>query len=82
MNIILIQGKDANPTQKWYPWLETQIKQKSLEYKAPALPNANDPDINEWMDELTKINPNSNSILIGHSRGGVATLRWLEKQTT
>lgn len=81
LNVILIHGKDTNPNQKWYPWLKMKMNENNIDFIAPILPNANDPEINEWMEELKKSNPNNNSILIGHSRGGVAILRWLEKQS-
>ena len=53
----------------------------NIDFIAPTLPNADDPEINEWVNELGKVKPNKNSILVGHSRGGVAILRWLEKQS-
>jgi hypothetical protein len=80
INVILMHGKDTDPTKKWYPWLKDEMHKNNIEFKAPLLPNAEDPEINEWMKEIEKTNPNNNSILIGHSRGGVAILRWLEKQ--
>lgn len=80
INIILMHGKDTDPSKKWYPWLKSQMQKYNIEFKAPILPNANDPKINEWINELEKTKPNKDSILIGHSRGGVAILRWLEKQ--
>ena len=29
MNVILIHGKDADPTQKWDPWLRKEIEEKT-----------------------------------------------------
>jgi len=81
INVILMHGKDTNPTKKWYPWLETEMQKNDISFKAPFLPKANDPKIEDWLAELDKANPNENSILVGHSRGGVAILRWLEKQS-
>lgn len=80
INVILIHGKDTDPTKKWYPWLKQEIEKTGIEFLAPKLPKADDPILNEWLDEIEKLAPNENSILVGHSRGGVAILRWLEKQ--
>ncbi len=57
------------------------MNNSGINFISPSLPNADDPEISEWTDELEKAKPDENSILIGHSRGGVAILRWLEKQT-
>ena len=80
LNIILMHGKNTDPTKKWYPWLKSEMQKRNIEFQAPFLPKANDPEIKEWLAELDKTKPNENSILIGHSRGGVAILRWLETQ--
>lgn len=75
-----MHGKDANPSQKWYPWFGEEIKKMGYDFVAPVLPKATDPVMNEWLTELDKTNPDKNTILVGHSRGGVAVLRWLENQ--
>ena len=78
--VILMHGKDTNPSKKWYPWLKLKVKENNTFFIAPILPNPKDPEIDKWLYELDKTKPDENSILIGHSRGGVAILRWLEKQ--
>ncbi len=80
INVILMHGKNTDPTQKWYLWLKNEMQNKGIEFRAPFLPKADDPEIKEWLTELDKTKPNENSILVGHSRGGVAILRWLEIQ--
>ncbi|MCR4280351.1 MAG: alpha/beta hydrolase [Candidatus Komeilibacteria bacterium] len=80
MRIILMHGKDTGPSEKWYPWLGDAIRQTGHEYFAPQLPKANDPHLEEWLAELDKLEPDDDTVLIGHSRGGVAILRWLERQ--
>lgn len=78
--IVLMHGKDTNPAGKWYPWLGNEAKKVGYEYVAPVLPNSADPVIDEWTAELDKIDIDSETVLLGHSRGGVAILRWLEDQ--
>lgn len=80
MKIILIHGRDTDPSKKWYPWFGEEINKMGYEFIAPTLPKSTDPVINEWLAEIDKTKPDENSILIGHSRGGVAIMRWLERQ--
>lgn len=79
MKVVLMHGKDTDPSQKWYPWFAEEIKKLCMDFVAPKLPNADDPDIDKWIEELDKTNPDKDTVLVGHSRGGVAILRWLEK---
>lgn len=77
--IILLHGLNTNPTEKWYPWLATEMRQRDLQCEIPAL-SSGDPHLSEWIAEIDKLKPDENTILVGHSRGGVALLRWLEMQ--
>lgn len=79
MKIILMHGKDTHPSKKWYPWFIQEVQNRGIEIIAPVLPNSADPVMDEWLEELDKAKPDENTILIGHSRGGVAILRWFEK---
>ena len=75
MKVVLIHGKDTNPSEKWYPWFANELKNRGIEIITPTPPNAADPVMDEWLAELDKSSPDVNKILIGHSRGGVAVLR-------
>lgn len=75
-----MHGKDADPTQKWYPWLAKEAAARHVKFSSPALPHANEPFIEEWKAKLDNLRPGQDAVLIGHSRGGVAVLRWLEEQ--
>ena len=78
--VILMHGKDTDPSQKWYPWLADEMQKKNITFHAPTLKKADDPHVDEWLVQLDEAHPTEDTILIGHSRGGVAILRWLEKQ--
>ena len=78
--VILMHGKDVGPHDKWYPWFQEQCKQQGWKYSAPELPKAADPVLDEWVEELSKCKPDQDTVLVGHSRGGVAVLRLLEQQ--
>jgi uncharacterized protein len=78
--IILMHGKDTNPREKWYPWLEQVVNDLGVEYIAPILPQPENPVLSQWLDCLDKAQPDEQTILVGHSLGGVVILRWLERQ--
>ena len=75
-----MHGKDATPRDKWYPWFGEQVKRLGHEYIAPELPNPSEPIFDEWIEGLDSCKPDEDTILIGHSRGGAAVMRWLEMQ--
>lgn len=75
-----MHGKDTSPNEKWYPWFLEQVKELGLDCFAPYLPEADNPKIKDWISKLEELHPDSETILVGHSRGGVAILRWLEVQ--
>jgi predicted alpha/beta hydrolase family esterase len=80
MKVVLMHGKNTSPTEKWYPWFVNELEKRGVKAVAPALPNAPEPVMSEWLAELDKVAPDGDTILVGHSRGGVAVLRWLENQ--
>lgn len=75
-----MHGKDTSPVEKWYPWFICELEGRGIEVVAPVLPNSGDPVMGEWLAELDKTIPDADTVLVGHSRGGVAVLRWLENQ--
>lgn len=77
--IILLHWKDTNSQEKWYPRVKEEIEKNWYTVECPDLPNAKDPDIKERLKEIDKLQPNKETIIIGHSRGGVAILRRLEQ---
>ncbi len=80
MKVILLHGKDTDPNGKWYQWFLKTLQEKGIDAVVPALPNASDPVLDEWLQELDAAEPDSETVLVGHSRGGMAVLRWLERQ--
>jgi predicted alpha/beta hydrolase family esterase len=71
MKVILMHGKDTDPSKKWYPWFAKEVLKMGIGFFAPLLPDSDDPDIDQWITKLEKGNPDENTILVGHSRGGV-----------
>jgi excinuclease ABC subunit B len=77
--VIILHGKDKTSKDVWYPWLKKELEKKQYVVSSPDLPDTNNPDMEKWVEEIKKLEPDENTIIIGHSRGGVAVLKYLEK---
>ena len=79
MKVILMHGKDTNPTEKWYPWFKEELEKKEIKVHVPELPDSSEPNLLLWLDILATLKPDEETVLVGHSRGGVAVLRYIER---
>lgn len=82
-NIFIFHGTEGYPEENWFPWLKHELEQKGYNVYVPQFPSPPvvPAKIKEWFAVLSKFEDqiNDNTILIGHSLGGVFTLRILEK---
>lgn len=76
--VLIIHGWEASSKDHWF--LEEKQRLEKLGYKVtvPDMPNTLHPKRGEWVKVIEDFNPGESSILIGHSLGGVAILRYLE----
>ena len=78
--IYILHGWGGDPDGAWKPWLKKELENLGHHVEVPSMPNSNNPVISEWLEKMNKdiINPNEDTILIGHSLGGLAILKYLE----
>lgn len=78
--VFIIHGWDASSQGDWIPWLKRQLEIRNFSVHTPDMPDSDYPDINRWVSLLTKLvdHPDEETILIGHSIGCQAILRYLE----
>lgn len=78
--VFIIHGYGADPGCNWFPWLKDELNKRGISAQAPDMPNANAPQCQEWVSLLKELigQPDQNTILVGHSLGTAAILRYLE----
>lgn len=79
-NIYIIHGWDGSPEEPMLKWLKLNLEKEGSRVAVPEMPEPDVPKIETWMGKLKETikQPDSNTILIGHSVGCQAVLRYLE----
>jgi len=80
-NAIIIHGTEGFPGENWFPWLKAELEKNGYKVSVPQFPSPPivPAKITEWWDVLKNYPIDESTLLIGHSLGGVFTLRILEK---
>lgn len=82
-NVFIFHGTEGHPQENWFPWLKEKLESKGCRVFVPQFPSPPvvPAKISEWFDVLKNYEQfiNEDAILIGHSLGGVFTLRILEQ---
>ncbi len=79
--VIVIHGWDATSKSDFFPWLKKELSKRKIKAYFPDMPNNSEPKISEWIPFLIKNfskDIGKETILIGHSIGCQAVLRFLE----
>lgn len=76
----IIHGWDGNPDEAWLAWLRRELEKKKIKVVAPQMPNADKPEIGEWVPFLSELvdTPDKETYFVGHSIGCQAIMRYLE----
>lgn len=82
-NVFIFHGTEGYPEENWFPWLKKKLETRGHKVFVPQFPSPPGvpAKIAEWFDVLKNYEQhiNEDTILIGHSLGGLFTLRILEK---
>lgn len=82
-NVFIFHGTEGYPEENWFPWLKEKLEGKDCRVFVPQFPSPKrEPaSILEWLKVLKDYEQyiKEDTVLIGHSLGGVFTLRILEK---
>ena len=80
MRAFIIHGWGGNPKGDWIPWIADQLKSKGYQVITPEMPDTDNPKITPWVNKLKEVvgKLEKSDVLIGHSIGCQAILRFLE----
>jgi uncharacterized protein len=82
-NAFIFHGTEGYPEENWFPWLKQELEKLDYHVYVPHFPSPPKipAKISEWFDVLKDYEQyiNEDTILIGHSLGGIFNLHLLEK---
>ena len=78
--VFIIHGYLGYPEEAWLPWLKGELERRGHAAWLPSMPNPDRPTIAEWVGFIAKLvgEPDAETVMVGHSIGGQAVLRYLE----
>ncbi|MDP3696502.1 MAG: alpha/beta fold hydrolase [Candidatus Taylorbacteria bacterium] len=77
--VYIIHGWDGSPDEPMLQWLKFNLEKEGHEVVVPAMPEPDVPKVDAWLAKLREvIGLDSDTILVGHSMGCQAILRYLE----
>jgi uncharacterized protein len=83
VKIIFIHGNgNSTPNDNWFPYVKSELEKLGLAIIARQFPDADLAREKYWIPFLkNELKADQNSILIGHSSGALAAMRFAEKNT-
>jgi predicted alpha/beta hydrolase family esterase len=76
----IIHGYQGYPEEAWLPWLKSELEKTGYDASLPRMPNPDAPVISDWIGFISGLvgEPDTGTVLVGHSIGGQAVIRYLE----
>lgn len=81
INLVLLHGYAESPSKAWFPWVHKQAERLGWRVYAPGLPSPLRPTLPKWLKTVMPATRlwDRQTIVVGHSLGGVLALRALAK---
>ena len=79
--VFIIHSWGGSPDEPLYKWLKSELEKRGFKVVVPEIPEPEKPKIEVWVSKLEEIigTPDKYTMLVGHSIGCQAILRYLEK---
>lgn len=79
-NYVILHGYTGRNDKNFIPWLKHELEQRGAKVQAPQLPNTDNPtEVEQVQYVLDNVAFDENTVLVGHSLGGLVAMRVLEK---
>ncbi len=82
-NVFIFHGTEGSPQENWFPWLKEKLETKGCKVLVLQFPSppGEPASVTAWFEVLKDYDQhiNEGTILVGHSLGGIFTLRILER---
>lgn len=72
-------NRPASSNCHWLPWIQKKLLLKNVLAQTPEMPEPYNPVYENWRKVFEQLNPDEETILIGHSCGGGFIVRWLSE---
>ena len=77
---VLLHGRQGSPQDIFFPWLAQKLLDRGYKVEIPELPNPDKPNDLEQAEHVRKhCRLDAQTVILGHSFGGVVALRLLER---
>lgn len=79
MKIVIIHGNGCTSQNNWYPWLKSELTKQGLSVVVPNMPDSLEAKASIWLPYMKDVlKCDEQTIIIGHSSGAVAAMRYAE----
>lgn len=80
-NAFIFHGTGGYPEENWFPWLKTKLDEQGILTTVPQFPTPEGQSLESWLAVMQphESEIDQETVLIGHSLGGLFLLRYLEQ---
>lgn len=80
VKVLILHGFTGRADKEFIPWLKIELEKRGYDVQAPQMPNTDAPTEEEQVSfVLESCSIDENTVLVGHSLGGVVAMKVIEK---